>query len=100
MASLTDRLQHVLAGYVGPALNGYSYLTSNADGTLFAVVSIGKSRDARIVDADLVVRVVGEHLIVERDLNSKPLVDALIQAGVPRDCIVLAYAGEPAPSAA
>ena len=27
-------------------------------------------------------------------LNTKPLVDALVQVGVPRHCIVLSYAGE------
>ncbi len=42
----------------------------------------------------LVARVAGDRIIVERDVNDKPLVDALGQAGVPRRSIVLAYAGE------
>jgi len=42
----------------------------------------------------LVARVAGDRIIVERDVNDKPLVDALVQAGVPRRSIVLAYAGE------
>jgi hypothetical protein len=45
----------------------------------------------------LLVRLVHDHIVIERDINSKPLVDALMQAGIPRERIVLAYAGEPIP---
>ncbi len=51
-------------------------------------------RDKQPVDTGLVARVAGDRIIVERDVNDKPLVDALVQAGVPRRSIVLAYAGE------
>lgn len=30
-------------------------------------------------------------------MHNKPLVEALVQAGIPREKIVLAYAGEPVP---
>jgi hypothetical protein len=87
-------LKNVLNGYAGRALNGYSYLTSSADQQLFAVVSVGEVAGQHIVDTGLIVRVLNDRLIVERDLNDKPLVDALLEAGVPRKQIVLAYAGE------
>jgi hypothetical protein len=92
--SLTDALIHVLEGYTGRALNGYSYLTVSPDRQIFTVVSIGDIRGKRIVDAGLIVRLAGDLIVVERDVNDKPLVDALIQAGVARQQIVLAYAGE------
>jgi hypothetical protein len=95
MDRLIDTLRTVLEGYTGEALNGYSYLTESKDGIAFTVVSIGYLPDKRIVDAGLIVRLVGDQIIVERDVNDKPLVDALVQAGVSRDQIVLAYAGEP-----
>lgn len=63
-------------------------------------MSVGHVRDRDIVDTGLLVRLVGERIIVERDVNDKPLVDALIQAGVDRSLIVLKYAGEPADEAA
>ncbi len=100
MDTLRQTLRDELLGYAGEALNGYSYLTSSADGQFFAVVSIGHVRGQRIVEADLVVRVAGDRVIVERDINDKPLVDALVAAGVPRGQIVLAYAGESAADAA
>lgn len=95
MDRLIDTLRTVLEGYTGEALNGYSYLTESKDGTAFAVVSVGQLPDRRIVDAGLIVRLVGDRIIIERDVNDKPLVDALLQANVPCRQIVLAYAGEP-----
>jgi hypothetical protein len=43
---------------------------------------------------------VGNRIVIDHDANSDPLVEALLEAGIPRDQIVLAYAGEPAPEAA
>lgn len=100
MDTLGDTLYHVLEGYAGRALNGYSFLLSSPERRVFAIVSIGHVRDRDIVDTGLLVRLVGERIIVERDVNDKPLVDALVQAGVGREHIVLKYAGEPADEAA
>lgn len=100
MNTLRDILHHVLEGYAGRALNGHSYLMSNADRQVFAIVSVGHVRDRHIVDTGLVARLVGDRIIIERDTNDKPLVDALVQAGVPRAQIVLVYAGESAEEAA
>ena len=41
------------------------------------------------------MRLLEDHIIIERDVNDKSLVDALLQANIPRSQIVLAYAGEP-----
>lgn len=45
-------------------------------------------------------RVVGDQVVIEEDTTDKKLVDALLQRGIPRSQIVLAYAGEPIPDAA
>jgi hypothetical protein len=95
MDQILDILKHTLEGYIGKALNGYSYLTSSSDEHLFTIVSIGYLPKERIVDTGLIVRIEGNRIIIEHDVNDKPLVDALMQAGVPREQIVLAYAGEP-----
>jgi hypothetical protein len=100
MDSVTDVLVGTMEGYAGRALNGYSYLMSSSDHRVFAVVSVGHVRDRHIVDTGLVARVAGDRVIVERDVNDKPLVDALLQAGIPRERIVLAYAGEVSDEAA
>ncbi len=98
--TLSEALSHAMAGYAGRALNGYSYLTSSADGQVFAIVSVARLRDQRIVDAGLIARIVNESIVIEQDINDKPLVDALVAAGVPRARIVLAYAGETVADAA
>lgn len=97
MDRLTEVLKRTMDTYTGEALNGYSYLTSSEDQQLFAVVSVGYVPGKRIVETGLIARVIGEHVVIERDVNDKPLVDALIQNGVGRDQIVLAYVGEAVP---
>jgi hypothetical protein len=97
MDQLTAILKAAMEGYTGKALNGYSYLTSNEEQRLFTVVSVGYLPDKRIVETDLIAQVVGEQIVIELDLNSKPLVDALVQQGIPRSQIIPAYAGKPVP---
>lgn len=54
-------------------------------------------RKERITGMGLLVRLVNDHIIVEHDGNDKMLIDALLQAGIPRESIILAYAGESIP---
>jgi hypothetical protein len=93
-----DRLKEVLCdtllGYAGKGLNDYSYLTVDDQQQVFAVIDFGWYKDERIADAGLIVRLENDHIIIERDINDKVLVDALVQAGIPRQQIILAYAGE------
>lgn len=95
MDRLNTLLKVCLEGYTGRALNGYSYLTSSADDRKHTVISVGQLPDKRIVDASLIVHVVGDRIVIERDVNDRPLVDTLQQAGVERQQIILAYVGEP-----
>jgi hypothetical protein len=47
----------------------------------------------------VLARVVGDKVVIEEDATDKKLIDALLQRGIPRTQIVLAYAGEPLPDA-
>lgn len=97
MDTLKEIVHEVVAGYAGKALNGYSYLTQNLEGDVYTVVDIARVKQQHISGVSLVVRIVDDKVIIERDQNNKPLVDALIQAGIPREMIILAYAGENVP---
>jgi uncharacterized protein (UPF0218 family) len=94
MDRLKEMLESVLTGYAGEALNGYNYLTRSLNHDVFTVISVGDVAGKHVVDTGLVVRLEAGYVVIERDVNDKPLVDALLNAGIPRTQIILAYAGE------
>lgn len=98
MDSVTEIVTTVMKGYAGEGFNDTSYLTYNAAKDTFAVITIGRVKDRRFTDLSLAVQLMGDVVVIDRDANDKPLVDALMQAGIPRDHIVLAYAGESLPT--
>ena len=100
MDNLKDTLITVIDGYAGEGLNGTSYVTHSDDGSVIAVVDVAVFAGKRVSNTTLIVRLMTDHIIIEKDANSDPLYEALMQAGIPRQQIVLAYAGEPVPEAA
>jgi hypothetical protein len=94
-ATLTQILAKEVAAYAGEMLNGLSFFTASPDNHLFAVIDISIQAGKRYADAGLIARIDGTNVIIEHDMNDEPLVDALVQAGVPREQIVLGYIGEP-----
>jgi hypothetical protein len=98
MDTLTETVRAAMMGYARKGLNSHSYLTHSDDNMILSVVTVPKGKSGSFVS--LLVRVFGGTVIIERDQNDKPLVDALVQAGVPRSRIILAYAGEPVPESA
>jgi XisI protein len=50
-------------------------------------------------DAGIVVlaRIADNHIIIDEDTTDRPLVHELVRAGIPRDQIILTYAGEKIP---
>jgi hypothetical protein len=99
MDNLKQIVQRVVAGYAKDGLNCISYLTQSEDGNLLTVVDIEDGPQTHDMDISVVVRIIGEQVVIERDLNNKLVVDALVQAGVERKHIILAYAGESVPEA-
>lgn len=100
MDQLKEIVRRVIEGYAGKAYNGYLYLTISPAGDVFTVVGVGVIDGQRFVNTSLVVRIVNDLVIVERDQNDKIALDALLEAGIQRDKIILAYAGEPVPETA
>ena len=104
MVALKDQmtviLREIMAYAKAPLNGGQSYLMQSADNKLFTVVDILSVNGKHQADAGLVVRIAGDYIVIEHDMNSKPLVEALVQAGIARQQIILAYAGEPVPEIA
>jgi hypothetical protein len=99
MDTLKKTVQREVKAYTGKGLNGHSYLVANPDQLAFTVVTDGYIDGERFANADLIVRIIGDRVVIERDDNDPPLVEALLHSGISRSQIVLAYAGEPAPEA-
>ncbi|HLY27091.1 MAG TPA: element excision factor XisI family protein [Aggregatilineales bacterium] len=99
MDTLRETLIQELDKYTGKAFNGYSYLTASADQSHFVITSVGYVQEQRIVNTAIIVQIVNGKILIDRDIYDKQLVDALLQVGIPREKIILAYAGEPVPTA-
>ncbi len=100
MDTLKTTFQAVIEGYTGEGLNGHAFLVHDPVLDIYSVISVGYVRQRRVTDANLIVRLTANQIIIERDMNDKTLADALVQAGIPRQSIILAYAGEPVPESA
>lgn len=94
MDTLKKIVKTEVAKYAVEGLNGIGYLVCNEAQNVFAVIDIGEFQGKRFVHTGLLVRIIGNTVVIEQDLNNKPLYEALVQAGIPRSQIVLAYAGE------
>ena len=100
MGGLKEILMPILKSYTGEALNGFSILTQDIDGNWFSIIATGYRKEKHFTFTVLIVRIMGELVIIEEDRNSDPVYEELIEAGIPREQIILAYAGEAVPDTA
>jgi hypothetical protein len=91
-------VQHEVADYVRPSPNATAFYVENAEQHIFAVLSV-PTTDSQKTSVIVMARVTDNFVLIEADKTNKPLVDALIQAGIPREQIVLVYEGEQIPAA-
>jgi XisI protein len=96
MDNIKQIVEEELREYAGEGLNGSMYFTQSDDQTIMSIVFVGEIHGRQFTTTSIMLRFVGNRIIIEDDKTNKPLVDALLQAGIPRDQIVLAYAGEKA----
>lgn len=94
MDSLKATFEKTIEAYAKKGLNGVSYLTKSADNHLYTVISIAELNGKRFINTGIVAQLLDHSIVIEHDNNSLPLVDALLEAGISRDQIVLAYEGE------
>ncbi len=100
MDSLKEKVTRVVAEYANAGSNARLFFTASRDGNLLTVVGTGKIKGQHFVTTALVVEISGNLVIVHQDLTDKIVADALMQAGIPRQQIILAYMGEPTPETA
>ena len=95
MDSLVSLVKEVVFSYASGGLNLKTFALSNEEQGVYGVNVIDWPKRHRSAGVVVLARVEGDHVIIEEDLTDRPLVDALVAAGIPREQIVLKYA-EPA----
>ncbi|MCC7206415.1 MAG: XisI protein, partial [Anaerolineae bacterium] len=80
METLREKIASAVSGYAVKGLNGFSLLTTDSEQQTWVVASIAEVKGRRIAGISLLVRLVDDKIVIEHDINDKPLVDALMQA--------------------
>ncbi len=86
--------------YAGTMVGGRLYPVLDDQNQTYVVMYVDDTYQDRPAWAVVMARVVGEYVVIDEDTTDKPLVDALmINGGIAREKIILAYAGETLPEA-
>jgi uncharacterized protein with ACT and thioredoxin-like domain len=99
-----DRLKEIVRTEVkkyagtGNGINVKLFPVLDDENLIYAVNAVDYPTRDEIASVVVMARIVGDKVIIEEDATDKKLVDALLQQGIPRDKIILAYAGEPEPA--
>ena len=93
IADLTAVVRRVVKDYVWDQDDSKAYLLEDTAHHVLAVLVVPKDKPQQSLTI-LTTRIEGDKVIIETDLTDKPLFQALEQAGVPREQIICAYAGE------
>jgi hypothetical protein len=82
----------VVFSYAAGGLNLRTYPLSNEEQHIYSVNVIDWPERHRPAAVVVLARVEDDQVIIEEDLTDRPLVEALVNAGVPREKIILKYA--------
>ena len=96
IADLTEILQHEVEEYSGPSIKAKTFAISDAAKQTYSVIIVPDF--PRKFEASIMVlaHVENDNVIIEEDTTDRPLWRELVRAGIPREQIILAYAGEKA----
>jgi hypothetical protein len=101
-AHLTAIVRREVDAYAGNMPNGKNIAIHDDATQTFAVVTLMNERQGQPTYVAQMARVLGNWVIIEQDVSAeKFLYEALmVNGGIPRDQIILAYQGEAIPEAA
>lgn len=94
MDQLDEIVKKTVFWYAAGGTNLQTFPLANEERHTYAVTIIDTPVRRRPAGVVVMARVAGDKVIIEEDVTDRPLVDALVANGVPREKIVLAYAGE------
>jgi len=94
MGGLIEIVKREVAKYGAPSYNSETLISLDDEHQVYAVLDVIDAPTPDRVVAVVVARVVDDKVVIEADNTNKPLVEALLQAGIGREQIVLGYAAE------
>ncbi len=100
MDPLAEIVKKEVFWYAGGGPNLKVITLANEEEHAYAVAILDKPTYRLPAEIMVMARLEGDTVVIETDTTNRPLVDALVAAGIPREKIVLAYAGEPIPEGA
>jgi hypothetical protein len=100
VAELTTIVQREVEDYAGPAYKAKTYYIEDPKRLIYTVIIVPDDNYPLNLKAGVTVmaRIIGSLVVIDQDITDRPLYEALIEAGIPRQQIVLAYTGELLPS--
>ncbi|MBA3868997.1 MAG: XisI protein [Anaerolineae bacterium] len=99
--SLAEISHREVERYVGYSDQSTMYFLSDDDHQVYTVIDIPHIPRSYSTEIVVMARVVGDYIVIDEDTTDKLLVEALIiNAGLPREKIILAYQGELIPTSA
>jgi nucleotide-binding universal stress UspA family protein len=99
---LTEIVRHEVAEYA--QVRGYKakvFYVGDDKQQIYTVVVVPDDDHPFISSArvNIMARVIDDKVVIEEDVTDRPLYETLEEAGIPREQIILAYAGETPPDA-
>lgn len=91
IADLQTIVQQVVSDYATPAIKATTYFTHDPQKQVYTVISVPDQPRQFRAGIVVMARIEGDSVIIDEDITDRPLVDALIEAGVAREKITLAY---------
>ena len=93
VVELHQIVEREVADYVRESPNGTLYFLADKKSPVFATIGVPQARGARS-SVVVMAKIENDQVVILADITDRPLVDELVRAGIPREQIVLAYAGE------
>lgn len=97
MADLKNIVREAVLAYAGGGPRIQVFPLFNEERGVYAVTVVDTPPRTQAAGIVVMARVEGNHVVIEEDITDHPLVDTLMQAGIPRHQIFLAYENEAAP---
>lgn len=95
VAEFTHTVRQTVEDYAkGGWIKASAYAVSDTAQHIYLVMAVPDHPRKFPAGVVVAARIVGDSVIIDEDITDKPLWEELVRAGIPREQIVLAYAGE------